>query len=69
MDRVNHDFMLRLFKAGEIADSMDEVCWRYKGLAKYVATFLSAGREQSLALTYLEQALFYSIAAIARNQD
>jgi hypothetical protein len=41
---------------------------RFKALAFLVASFTPPSREQSLAFTHLEEASFYSIAAIARNE-
>jgi hypothetical protein len=38
-----------------------------KSTAEYLVTFLPEGREKSLALTKLEEAMFWANAAIARN--
>lgn len=39
-----------------------------RNLAEIIATNTPASREQSLALTNLEQAVFWANAAIARNE-
>lgn len=41
-------------------------CW---GLASYLNDRLPDGREKSLAITHLEEVMFWSNAAIARNQS
>ena len=41
---------------------------RAKDLATDIATLTPASREQSLALTHLETAIFFANAAIARNE-
>lgn len=41
---------------------------RHKALASWVAKNTPESREQSLALTSLEQSLFWTNAAIARHQ-
>jgi len=39
-----------------------------KGLARFLLDVTPASREQSLAMTNLEQVVFWSNAAIARNE-
>lgn len=39
-----------------------------KDLAYTIVTFTPPSREQSLAITHLEEAIFYANAAIARNE-
>lgn len=39
-----------------------------KRLAYKIVTFTPPSREQSLAITHLEEAIFYANAAIARNE-
>lgn len=45
---------------------MDELRAAHKALARQVLELVPPGREQSLALTQLEQALFWSNAGVAR---
>ena len=39
----------------------------FKGLAEHIIDTTPESREQSLALTHLEEAMFWANAAIARN--
>ena len=39
----------------------------YKGLAEYIIDTTPEGREQSLALTALEESMFWANASIARS--
>ena len=68
VERVRHDFTLHPPQNERVGADMDDFRERFKSLAMYVAAFAPAGREQSLALTHLEEGLFWAIAAIARNQ-
>lgn len=57
-----------LHSANEITGQvMDSLRASHRKLAADVATLTHESREQSLALTHLEEALFWANAAIARN--
>lgn len=47
-------------------ETVREACW---GLAHDLALTLPEGREKSLAITNLEQAMFWANAALARTPD
>jgi hypothetical protein len=65
---INHRFDLQPPRTPDVGGLMDETRASYKALATFLARELPGGREQSLALTHLEEGLFWAIAAIARNQ-
>lgn len=67
--RVENDFTLHSPTNPEVSYHMDVVRAKFKALAHDVAHILPTSREQSLALTKLEEGLFYAIAALARYQD
>ena len=66
-DRVEHDFTLHPPATPAVGEKMDAIRAEFKALALLVVDALPAGREQSTALTKLEEALYFAIAAIARH--
>ena len=66
--RVQHDFTNHPPVNDEVAARMDEATRRFIELAEWIVENVPAGREQSLALTQLEQTSMWSKAGIARNQ-
>jgi hypothetical protein len=67
--RVERDFTLHPPATPEAAQQMDFIRAAFRAMAKLVAGELPAGREQALSLTHLEEACFFAIAALARNQE
>lgn len=68
-DRVANDFVLHpIAPDSPAADAADELRALFGALAHGVVDMTPAGREQSLALTKLEEGLFFAIAAIARKE-
>lgn len=68
-DRIDRDFSTHPIATPQVGILMDDFRAAFKRLAHDVADETPECREQSLAVTKLEEALFYTIAAIARNQD
>lgn len=64
--RITNDFKFHpaTEKTGPMHDALRDKCGE---LAHYIEFYVPVGREQSLALTNLEQAMFWSNAGIARN--
>lgn len=65
-DRIARDFAYHKPNRADselIGESRDQL----RRMAMYVAEITPAGREQSLAITALEEAMFWTSAAIARN--
>ena len=67
--RIDNDFTLHPPKGAGTAGDLDELRASYKALAHKVADATPPSREQSLALTALEESLAWSIGAIVRNQS
>ncbi len=67
MERVASDFTFH--PATDITGPQhDKVREEFQRLAAFLVYNVPVGREQSLALTKLEEAMFWANAAIARNQ-
>lgn len=66
-ERVEHDFTLHPPVNPQVGQQMDAIRSEFKGLALRMAAILPPGREQSTCLSKLEEACFWSIAAIARG--
>jgi hypothetical protein len=56
-------------QSGRTADKHVEIRAAFLDLATKVSILAPNSREQSLALTKLEEAMFWANAAIARNQE
>lgn len=68
-DRIERDLSLQSPRSegcGEVLDRLRDV---FKQTSHIVVSATPISREQSLALTNLEQGLQYAIAAVVRNQD
>lgn len=68
-ERVDHDFTLHPPATPAVAEKMDALRAEFKSLALLVVDALPICREQSTALTKLEEALYFAIAAIARHAN
>ena len=66
-DEIENRFTTHKVDA-ETALSMTHIRAQFKGLALAINLALPDGREKSLALTDLEQALSWTNAGLARNQ-
>lgn len=66
--RVEHDFTLNPPRTDDAARAMDSLSVHAKAFAHHVVDVTPGSREQSTALTKIEEALFHAIAAVARNQ-
>lgn len=53
----------------KIIDLFEAIREAFKNAAAMVACLTPETREQSMAMTHLETALMWAVAAIARNQD
>lgn len=67
-DRIDHDFTNHPPVDPGVVDTFEILRLTFKDAAHTVVDRCPASREQSLALTNLEQGLMYAIAAVARNQ-
>jgi len=67
--RVEHDLTLHPPTSEAIGKRMDILRAQAKKFAHAVVAQCPEKREQSLALTKIEEALFWAIAGIARYQD
>lgn len=68
-DRIEHDFTNHAPVDPSIVSTFEELRVQAKAFAHGVAALCPPSREQSLALTSIEQGLMYAVAAVARNQD
>ena len=66
-DRIESDFTYHAPKEGQ-AERYEALRSQAKDLAIAIADGTPSSREQSLALTSLEEAVFWANAAIARNE-
>lgn len=65
--RIEHDFSYHAPK-GDQVERYQQIRDKAKEFALLIAELTPYSREQSLALTNLEQAVFFANAAIARNE-
>ena len=65
-DRIENDFTYHAPKDGQ-QDKYEQLRGKGKELALLIAELAPTSREQSVALTELETAIFWANAAIARN--
>ena len=66
-DTIENNFTYHPPK-GDQADRYESLRYKAKNLALDICEKTPASREQSLALTKLEEAVFWANAAIARNE-
>lgn len=66
-ERIENDFTYHAPKPGQ-AERYVKLREKAKELALLIVDEVPASREQSLALTNLEQAVFFANAGIARNE-
>jgi hypothetical protein len=67
--RVENDFTNHPPDGRIVSAVFDEATRRMLNLAHWIVDFVPAGREQSLALTKLEECSMQVKAGIARNQE
>lgn len=67
IDRLARDFSYHK-PVGTQNDRYVEIRARARLLAEFICEYTPASREQSLAVTKLEEAVFWANAAIARNE-
>lgn len=67
IDRINNNFVYHAPKAGQ-PERYTELREAYRQLALLVVKLTPPSREQSVALTQLEDSSMWSNAAIARNE-
>lgn len=65
--KIEHDFTYHAPKDNQV-DRYEFIRTRAKQLALAIADLTPESREQSLALTRIEEAVFWANAAIARNE-
>ena len=68
-ERVIRDFTNHPPVGRNVNNALDEVTRQCTDLGLWIAEYVPAGREQSLALTQLEQTSMWCKAGIARNQE
>ncbi|MFP5377928.1 MAG: hypothetical protein ACLGIO_14255 [Acidimicrobiia bacterium] len=68
-ERIDHDLTNHAPATPAVIVAFETIRAEAKGLAHLIADQCPPGREQSLALTNLEQTVMWAVAAIARNQD
>lgn len=66
---VENNFKFHAPKDEEQIKKYEQMREKLKETAKYVLENTPASREQSVALTKLEEAMFWANAAIARNEQ
>jgi hypothetical protein len=66
-ERIERDFTYHAPKAGQ-PEKYEAIRNKSKELALLIVDLTPASREQSLALTFLEQCSMYANASIARNE-
>lgn len=67
--RVDHDLTNHPPRTAAVAALMDEATEQFKALGHWIVDNVPVGREQSTALTKLEELSMHAKAGIARNQD
>jgi hypothetical protein len=68
-ERIDHDLTNHAPAGPEVIARFERLREVAKELGHSIAAECPASREQSLALTHLEQTVMWAVAAIARNQD
>ena len=68
-ERIEHDFTNHAPANDEIIRRFEALREEAKAFAHLIVDTAPQSREQSLALTHVEQALMYAVAAVARNQE
>lgn len=68
-ERIDHDLTNHAPSGLEVVARFEAIRAEAKDLAHRLADVCPPSRELSLALTAVEQAVMYGVAAIARNQD
>jgi hypothetical protein len=66
--RVDHDLTLHPPTGPEVTGTMDSLREAAKAFGTAIVELCPLSREQSTALTRLEETLFHAIAAVARGQ-
>lgn len=68
-DRITNDFTYHPPKTKFTSDTYARFRTQFRMLAHDIVDMTPEGREQALALTKLEEAVFWVNASIARNED
>lgn len=66
--RVEHNMTNHAPTSQEVVDTFERLRSAAKDFAHLVVDLVPPSREQSLALTEVEQALMWAVAGVARNQ-
>lgn len=66
-ERINNDFIYHEPVSQEQIDLYQEIRRKHRELALFLVEVVPKGREQNLALTKLEESMFWSNAGVARN--
>lgn len=69
VDDIKHRFAFHAATTEEKRNDHASVRIRLYGAARYVEEHVPAGREKALAITKLEEAMFWANAAIARQTE
>ena len=69
LNELEHRFLYHRPKNEDIADAHQDVRWQIGNVARQFGLKLPDSREKSLALTKLEEAMFWANAAIARIKN
>ncbi len=69
IERITNDFAFHPAHTNEKKDAHTSVRTHCKELALFIAENVPAGREQSLALTAVEEAMHWANAGIAKSPD
>lgn len=67
-DRIRHDYAAHGPKTPEVTELFNNIAAQFEQLAHATIDQCPDGRDLSLALTHLEDAKRYAIAAVAKNQ-
>lgn len=67
-DDLNNRFSYHAPSTEDVADTHEDIRQECQNLATFIVLYTPESREQSLAVTKLEEVMYWANAAIARNQ-